>query len=93
MIFKAINNTVGPDSLIPIVLVFGAYLRISLSNILPALIAKRSQIVKKIIIEVQRFHTARQVADAVKMKNSPITIHLHKLPLEHEVLVYKESKR
>jgi hypothetical protein len=93
MIFKAINNTAGPDNLIPTVLVFSAYPRISLSDILPASIAKRGQIIKKVITEIQRFHATRQVADTVKMKNSPITVHLYKLLLGHEVLVYRESKR
>jgi hypothetical protein len=32
MAFKAINNSTGPNSLIPILLVFGAYLYIVESN-------------------------------------------------------------
>jgi hypothetical protein len=33
MAIKAINNTIGPNSLIPILLVFRAYLRISIDSI------------------------------------------------------------
>ena len=33
MTFKAINNSVGPNSLIPTLLVFGAYLYIIKSNV------------------------------------------------------------
>ena len=32
MAFKIINNSIGPNSLIPTLLVFGAYLRIVKSN-------------------------------------------------------------
>jgi hypothetical protein len=59
MIFKAINNIAGLDDLIPTVLVFGAYPRISFSDTLPVLIAKRGQIVKKTMTEVWRFYAAR----------------------------------
>ena len=40
MPFKAINNSIGPDSLIPTLLVFGAYLYIMESNILNFIVIK-----------------------------------------------------
>jgi hypothetical protein len=40
---KAINDIAGPNSLVPILLVFGAYPRITLANLLAPLIIKRSK--------------------------------------------------
>jgi hypothetical protein len=37
MIVKAVNDTAGPDGLIPILLVFGAYSRISHNSLRPLL--------------------------------------------------------
>jgi hypothetical protein len=43
MAIKAINNIAGPNSLVPILLVFKAYPRITLANLPAPLIIKRSK--------------------------------------------------
>ena len=52
--FKAINNSIGPNSLIPTLLVFRAYLYIVKSNILNPIIIKRAVAFKKAIEEVKK---------------------------------------
>ena len=54
MAFKAINDTAGPDRIVPTLLVFGAYLRIvEIDSPLP-LVAQRANAIKKAITEVQK---------------------------------------
>ena len=57
MAFKAINNSIGPDSLIPTLLVFRAYLRIVEFNTLNPTVVKRAVALKKAIEEVKKFKT------------------------------------
>ena len=54
MAFKAINNSVGPNSLIPTLLVFGAYLCIVKSNIPNSIVIKWVAALKKAIKEVKK---------------------------------------
>ena len=54
MAFKAINNSIGPNGLIPILLVFGAYSRIVESNVLNSTVIKRAVALKKAIEEVKK---------------------------------------
>ena len=57
MAFKAINNSIGPNSLIPTLLVFRAYLYIVKSNIPNFIVVKRVVALKKAIEEVKKFRT------------------------------------
>ena len=52
--FKAINNSVGPNSLIPTLLVFGAYPRIIKFNIPSPTVIKRAAALKKAIEKVKK---------------------------------------
>ena len=53
--FKVINNSTGPNGLIPILLVFGAYLRIVKSNTPNSTVIKWAVALKKAIEEVKKF--------------------------------------
>lgn len=57
MSFKAINNLVGPNRLVPTLLIFGAYFRISELNALSALITQYAIVMKKAINTVQKYTT------------------------------------
>ena len=57
MAFKAINNSIGPNSLIPTLLVFKAYLRIVESNIFNPIIIKQAIALKKAIEEIKKLKT------------------------------------
>ena len=52
MAFKAINNFIGLDSLVPTLLIFGAYLWIAELNILLPLVIQRATAIKKAISEI-----------------------------------------
>ena len=54
MAFKVINNSVGFNSLIPTLLVFGAYLRIVKSNIPNPIVIQQAAALKKAIEEVKK---------------------------------------
>jgi hypothetical protein len=51
MAFKAINNSAGPNGLVPMLLVYGALPRIVEYNALSPSIAQRSTAPKKAIID------------------------------------------
>jgi hypothetical protein len=55
MAFKAINDSIGLNSLIPTLLVFGAYLCIVKSNAPNSTVVKRAVALKKAIEEVKKF--------------------------------------
>jgi hypothetical protein len=57
MAFKAINNSTSPNSLIPTLLVFKAYLYIVKSNISNFIVIKRAAALKKAIEKVKKFKT------------------------------------
>ena len=57
IVFKVINNSAGPNSLIPTLLVFGAYLYIVKSNIPNPIVIKWAAALKKAIEEVKKLKT------------------------------------
>ena len=54
IVFKIINNSVGPNSLIPTLLVFKAYLYIIKSDIPNPIIVKQAAALKKAMEEVKK---------------------------------------
>ena len=91
MAIKAINDTAGPDGLVPTLLVFGAYPRMTNLDPPAPSIIQRASAIKSAMKEVQRCHAKRQVSDALRTTNGPRTSHLRGLPLNSEVLVYREN--
>jgi len=59
MAFKVINNSAGPNGLIPTLLVFRAYLRIVESNAPNPTVIKRVVALKKAIEEVKKLRAKR----------------------------------
>ena len=59
MAFKAINDSAGPDGLIPILLVYGALLRMTEYDLLSPSIVQRSTVLKKAMAEIQRLRAKR----------------------------------
>jgi hypothetical protein len=91
MAFKAINDSAGPDGLIPTLLVFGAYPRIVESDAPNPTVAQQAAALKKAMEEVKKLRAERQVADALNMRNGPKTTAIHNLPLNSPVLVWREG--
>ena len=90
MAFKAINNSAGPNGLIPTLLVFGAYPCIIKSNAPNPTVVKRAAALKKAIEEVKKLRAECQVADALNIHNRPKITVIHNLPLNSPVLVWRE---
>jgi len=59
MAFKAINDSAGPNGLIPTLLVFGAYLCIVESNAPNPTVIKRAAAFKKAMEEVKKLRAER----------------------------------
>lgn len=73
IIFKAFNNTAGPDRLVPILLVFSIYLQITELDISLPTVIQYTNIVKKAIAEICKLYTEQQVADTLNIYNRPRT--------------------
>jgi hypothetical protein len=90
---KAVNNTAGPDRIVPTLLVFGAYPRITEIDLPAATITQRAAAIKLAIKEVRRCYASRQVTDALQTRNGLQTQHLQGLPMNSKVLVWREKEK
>ena len=86
MAVKAVNDTAGPDGIVPTLLVFGAYPRLTTWDAPASSITARAIAVKRAMEEVRRCQAARKVADALRMHNGPRTAHIANLPLNSKVV-------
>ena len=91
MSFKAINDSVGPNGLVPTLLVFGAYPRMTELDAPSPSITQRGIAMKKAMDEVRKCTASRQVNDALNTRNGPSTAAVHDLPINSPVLVYREG--
>lgn len=91
MAFKAINDSVGPDGLVPTLLVFGAYPRMIDSDAPSPTVAQRTTAIKKAMIEINKLRAERQIAEALNTRNGPKTDAIHGLPPSSPVLVWREG--
>src|SRR5450432_2684053 len=91
MSFKAINNTVGPEGLVPTLLVFSAYLRIVESDAPSPSVTQRTNAIKKAMTEIQKLRAKHQITDALNTCNGPRIDAIHDLPPNSPVLVWREG--
>jgi hypothetical protein len=91
MAFKAINDTAGPDGIVPTLLVFGAYPRLVESDAPSPTVSHRATVLKKAMEEVRKLRAKRQVNDALNQRNGPSTSAIKDLPLNSDVLVWCET--
>jgi hypothetical protein len=79
MAVKAVNDTAGSNGLVPTLLVFGTYPRLSPSS--PPSITARAAAVRKAMAEVRKLKAERQVAEALATRNGPSVAKVAQLPL------------
>jgi hypothetical protein len=91
MAFKAINDTAGPNGLVPTLLVFGAYPRMAESDAPSPTVTQRASAIKRAMEAVRKLRAERQVADALNMRNGPNTSAIQDLPQGSLVLVWREG--
>ena len=90
MAVKAINDTAGPDGLVPTLLVYGAYPRMSNLDPPAPSIMERATAIRKAMAEIVKLRAANQsitlcttAMDQHNLGSDP--------PLNSEVLVWRES--
>ena len=91
MALKAVNDSIESHELVPILLIFGAYSRMTELDAPSPTISQRAIIMKKVMNEMRKLNVNRQVNDALNTRNGSSTIHFHDLPLNSSVLVYREE--
>jgi hypothetical protein len=91
MAVKAINNTAGPDGLVPTLLVFGAYPRISMDSPPSPSMTRRAEAIQKAMKALRRAAAERAVSNALNTRNGPNTDEILALPLQSEVMVWREK--
>lgn len=91
---KAVNDTAGPDGLVPTLLVYGALPRLGLRTDAPApSIFQRARAVRNAMEEVRKHFARRQVNAALRARNGPDVSDIHAAPLGSQVLVYRDVRQ
>ena len=91
MAFKALNDSAGPNGLVPTLLVFGAYLWLVNTDAFLPTVSQRANALKKAMEEIKKIWAKRQVVDALSTYNSPNTTAIYNLPLNSPILVWREG--
>jgi hypothetical protein len=63
---KAVNDTAGPNGLVPTLLVFSTYSRITTTDTLSFTVTKHGKAITKAMKQIAELHVKRQVTDALK---------------------------
>jgi hypothetical protein len=87
MAVKAVNDSTSPDSLVPTLLVFGAYPHITNDSPPSPPITQQAEAICKAMKEVRRFYASCQVKDALAIRNRPDILPTLSLPIQSDVRV------
>ena len=91
MAFKALNDSTGPNGLVPTLLVFGVYPRMTEMDATSPTVTQRTVAMRKAIDEVRRSVATWQVNNALNIRSGPSTTHIHDLSLNSQVLVFRKG--
>ena len=91
MAVKAVNDTAGPDGLVPTLPVFGAYPRMTESDPPTPSIIQRATAIRRAMDEIAKIRAKRQINDALNQRNGPSVMPIHDVPLNSPVLVWREG--
>ena len=92
MAVKAINNSVGPNGIIPTLLVFSVYPQLTKIDPLFLSVTKKIEAIYIVTKEVCRLYIEKQVKDALTIRNSPNTKITLDLPLQLKVYIQCKKK-
>ena len=87
MAVKAINNTAGPNELVPTLLVYGAYLRISKLDPPAPSVMERAAVIRKAIAKIVKLQAKQTINNALYHRNGPNITVVYDLPLNSKVLI------
>jgi hypothetical protein len=91
MALKCCNDSAGPNGLVPTLLVYGSYPRLSEYDPPSPSITERSAAIKKAMDEIAKERNKRQVADAIATRNGLDTSAVHNLQINSLVLVWRDK--
>jgi len=91
MAIKAVNNTASPDGLVPTLLVYRAYLKISNLGLPAPSITEQAAIIRKAIAEIVKLRAKQTINNALHYHNGPNTTLVYNLPLNSKVLIWRKS--
>jgi hypothetical protein len=89
---KAINNTVGPNSLILTLLVFSTYSQIATTDTPSLMVTEHSKTITKAIKQIAELHAKKQVTNALRQQNGPNISNTLNVLISKDVLIYKKDK-
>ena len=92
MVIKAINDIIRSNGLIPMLLIFGAYLRITELDLSNLTIEQKATTIKKAIKKLRKIQAFKKINNALRTQNNLGTTHVHDLSLNNPILVYKKKK-
>ncbi len=81
MAIKAVNDIAGPDGLVPTLLVFGAYPRLTAESPPSPSTIQQSEAIRKAMKELRKANATQQVHNALNTRNGPSTTDILALPL------------
>ena len=87
MAVKAVNNTASPNRLVPTLLVYGAYLRISKLDPPTPSVIDQAAIIRKAIAEIVKLRAKQTINNALYYRNRPNITLVYNLPLNSKVLI------
>lgn len=93
MTVKAVNDTAGPDGLVPTLLVFGAFSRMTSSDLPTPSTIPLAKAIRKAVEEVSKLHAQRQITDALSTRHGPRTHNTLRVPIGGDVLVWRIHKK
>lgn len=87
---KSVNDSIGPDGLVPTLLVYGALPRLGFPNDPPTPSTfQRAIALRKATEAMTKYFAKSQVSNAVRTRNGPDTSDIHSAPIDSHVLVYR----
>jgi Reverse transcriptase (RNA-dependent DNA polymerase) len=92
MAVKAVNDTAGPNGLVPTLLVFGAYPKMTDSDASATTVNQRAKAIQLAMKEVNRLHATQQVQKALATRNGPDTSTVLDAPINSKLWVWREAQ-
>ena len=90
---KAVNDTAGPDGLIPTLLVYGAYPRLSREDKPTPSNTERARAIERAMDDVRKSNAKIAIAEAMRTTRGPDVAAVLGLPLNAKVLVWREKPK
>jgi hypothetical protein len=91
MAIKAVNDTASPNGLVPTLLVYGAYLRISKLDPPAPSVTDRAAVIRKAMAEIVKLRAKQTINNALYYRNGPNITLVYNLPLNSKALIWRKS--